>query len=216
MERVLALLEGRFRQMLEEEIKIYEATQRLDQTPEDERGRNLDIRANKLAFDQRKVAGQADRCLTLLLEEGSSVAFPEVVEQIRDDMESVSDRLAESKVGTITQDLEQEIIASLEEMIAAFQKAQQDLEEPPPPQPGEAGRNRRTAAGRRAGRTEDDPLAADARQSAHAAICQAAGQCRRPGRTGRHGRPAPRLGELGERQARIQQITRDIVLGKNK
>ena len=76
MERVLALLEGRFRQMLEEEIKIYEATQRLDQTPEDERGRDLDIRANKLAFDQRKVAGQADRCLTLLLEEGSSVAFP--------------------------------------------------------------------------------------------------------------------------------------------
>ncbi len=76
MERVLALLEGRFRQMLVEEIKIYEATQRLDKTPEEERGRNLDIRANKLAFDQRKVGGQADRCLTLLLEEGSSVAFP--------------------------------------------------------------------------------------------------------------------------------------------
>ncbi len=79
MERVLALLEGRFRQMLEEEIKIYEATQRLDETPEDQRGRALDIRAGKLAFDQRKVAGQADRCLTLLLEEGSSIAFPEVV-----------------------------------------------------------------------------------------------------------------------------------------
>ena len=128
MERVLALLEGRFRQMLEEEIKIYEATQRLDQTPEDQRGRALDIRAGKLAFDQRKVAGQADRCLTLLLEEGSSIAFPEVVQQIRDDMETVSDRLAETKVGTITQDLEQEIIDSLEEMIAAFQKAQQDME----------------------------------------------------------------------------------------
>lgn len=216
MERVLALLEGRFRQMLEQEIKIYEATQRLDSIPEAERNRDLDIRANKLAFDQRKVASQADRCLTLLLEEGSSVAFPEVVEQIRDDMESVSDRLAEAKVGTITQDMEQEIITSLEEMIAAFQKAQQELDQPKPPQPGQPGQpgerplvdslaelrmirslqvriNVRTQRYAKLLQNADDPIGQantdDLRQA---------------------------LRELGDREANVQKITRDIVLGKNQ
>ncbi len=216
MQRVLALLEGRFRQMLEAEIKIQEATARLDQTPEDQRGRDMDIKAGKLAFDQRKVAGQADRCLTLLREEGSSVAFPEVVEQIRDDMETVSDRLAESKVGTITQELEQEIISSLEEMIAAFQKAQQELDESRPPQPGPPGElgqqplvdmlaelkmirslqlrvNLRTQRYSRLLDDADDPVG----QAVHDDLRQA-------------------LGELGQRQARIHQITRDIVLGKNR
>ncbi|MHB8956546.1 MAG: hypothetical protein ACYC4U_26480 [Pirellulaceae bacterium] len=216
MERVLALLEGRFRQMLEEEIKIYEATQRLDQTSEQERGRNFDIRANKLAFDQRKVAGQADRCLTLLLDEGSSIAFPEVVEQIRDDMESVSDRLAESKVGTITQDMEQEIIASLEEMVAAFQQAQQDLENQQPPQPGEPGENAeqplvdalaelkmiRSLQMRVNLRTQRYAKLLD---DADDPVGQAASDDLRRA-----------LGELGERQASIQRITRDIVLGKNR
>lgn len=216
MERVLALLEGRFRQMLEQEIKIYEATQRLDSIPEAERNRDLDIRANKLAFDQRKVASQADRCLTLLLEEGSSVAFPEVVEQIRDDMESVSDRLAEAKVGTITQDMEQEIITSLEEMIAAFQKAQQELDKPQPPQPGQPGQpgerplvdslaelkmirslqvriNVRTQRYAKLLQNADDPIGQantdDLRQA---------------------------LKELGDREGNVQKITRDIVLGKNQ
>jgi hypothetical protein len=216
MERVLALLEGRFRQMLEEEIKIYEATQRLDAIPEAERNRDLDIRANKLAFDQRKVASQADRCLTLLLEEGSSVAFPEVVEQIRDDMESVSDRLAEAKVGTITQDMEQEIISSLEEMIAAFQKAQQELDQPKPPSPGQPGQpgerplvdslaelkmirslqvriNVRTQRYAKLLQNVDDPIG----QAQTDDLRQA-------------------LQELGEREANVQKITRDIVLGKNE
>lgn len=216
MERVLALLEGRFRQMLEEELKIYEATRRLDQLPEDQRGRALDIRAGKLAFDQRKVAGQADRCLTLLREEGSSVAFPEVVEQIRDDMETVSNRLAETKVGTVTQDMQQEIVTSLEEMIAAFQRAQQQLDEPRPPQPSQAGEpgerplvdmlaelkmiralqmrvNQRTERYAALLDDTDDPVG----QAVTDDLRQA-------------------LGALSARQASIQQITRDIVLGKNR
>jgi hypothetical protein len=216
MERVLALLEGRFRQMLEEEIKVYEATQRLDQTPEDQRGRALDIRAGKLAFDQRKIAGQADRCLTLLLEEGSSIAFPEVVQQIRDDMESVSERLAETKIGTITQDMEQEIIDSLEEMIAAFQKAQQDMEKPrsgQPSQPGENGEQPLVDALAELKMIRSLQMRVNLRTQRYAKLLdnvedpvgQAATEDLRRA-----------LGELGEREARIQQITRDIVLGKNR
>ena len=122
MERVLALLEGRFRKMLEMELKVYEGTIRIDKIDKEKRGRSVDIRASKLAFDQRKIAGEADRALTLLLEEGSSIAFPEVVEQMRDDMEEVAARLDQVKVGEITQGLEEEIIATLEELIEALAK----------------------------------------------------------------------------------------------
>ena len=110
MERVLALLEGRFRRMLEAQLKVYEGTVQIDKIPTDQRGRAVDIRANRLAYDQRKIAGDADRCLALLLEEGSSVAFPHVVEQMRDDMENVAARLDLTKVDLITQGLEEEII----------------------------------------------------------------------------------------------------------
>ena len=64
----------------------------------------------------------------LLHEEGSSVAFPEAVEQMRDDMRQVTERLAAVKVDKLTQGLEQDIIAALEETIAALDKSIKDLE----------------------------------------------------------------------------------------
>ncbi len=216
MERVLALLEGRFRKMLEMEMKVYEGTLRIDKIPEDKRGRAVDIRASKLAFDQRKIASEADRCLTLLLEEGSSVAFPEVVEQLRDEMEEVSARLDQAKVERITQGLEEEIIGTLEELIAALQKAQQDMEKGRPAQPGEPG------AG-------DDPPLVDT--LAELKMIRSLQQ-RVNSRTSRYARlldnpedPVGQalqddlrsaIGKLSELESRIQRVTRDIVLGKNK
>jgi hypothetical protein len=82
---------------------------------------------------------EADKALLLLREEGSSIAFTESVGQIRDEMEYVSERLANVKVNFLTQESEEEIIATLEEMIEALQQAQKDLEDsdskPPPPGP---------------------------------------------------------------------------------
>jgi hypothetical protein len=137
IERTLALLEGRFRQMLEAELKIHEATKRLDKIPATERSRDVDIQASKLSFEQGKLAVDADRALLLLREEGSSVAFPETVEMMRDDMQQVSNRLSLTQVDQLTQGIEEEIIQTLEELIAALQKAQQDLKEMPPPPPGQ-------------------------------------------------------------------------------
>ncbi len=217
VERVLALLEGRFRKMLEMEMKVYEGTLRIDKIPEDKRSRAIDIRSGKLAFDQRKIAAEADRCLTLLLEEGSSVAFPEVVEQLRDDMEEVSARLDQTKVDRITQGLEEEIIGTLEELIAALQKAQQDMEEgqqnQPPSEPGEPSEpplvdilaelkmirslqqrvNARTSRYSQLLDDPDDPVGRAQQDDLRVAI-----------------------GKLSELESRIQRITRDIVLGKNK
>jgi hypothetical protein len=218
IERMLAMLEGRFRKMLEMELKIYEGTMRLDKIPSDQRGREVDIQANKLSFDQRKVAIEADRALTLLLEEGSSIAFPETVEQMRDDMEQVAERLAEVKVERITQGIEEDIIQTLEEIIEALQKAQQEMESkknepmpPPPPQP-----------------PQDQPLVDEL---AELKMIRAL-QLRVNTRTQRYAKLLDNIDDpkglaadaelrealtkLAEREQSIHQITRDIVLGKNK
>ena len=129
IQRTLALLEGRFRKMLELQLKVYEETQRLSRIPDDQRTSQLVIQAGKLSLDERRLVDEADKALLLLREEGSSVAFPESVEQMRADMEQVADRLAEVKVERITLGLEEDIIAALEEMIEALQKAQQEAEQ---------------------------------------------------------------------------------------
>ena len=217
--RTLAMLEGRFRRMLEKQLDIFESTKRLDKITPDERGRQVDIQASKLGFDESKLAVEADKALLLLHEEGSSVAFPETVEMMRDDMQQVADRLSSTKIGTITQGIEEEIITALEEMIAALQQAQQDLEEKKqeeqqqqgnPTQPGE------------------EPLVD---QIAELKMIRAL-QMRVNTRTTRYSQLLDNsddivgqtddeelrtsLMQLGERQDRIQEVTRDIVTGKNK
>ena len=129
VERTLALLEGRFRRMLEMQIRIYEATKKLDEIPQEKREREVDIQANRLSFDENKLVAEADKALLLLREEGSSIAFPETVEQIRDDMLQIVERLAASKVDKLTQGYEQDVIDALDEMVQALQKAQKDREE---------------------------------------------------------------------------------------
>jgi len=216
--RTLAMLEGRFRRMLEKQLEILESTKRLDKLPADERGRQVDIQASKLGFEETKLAVEADKALLLLHEEGSSVAFPETVEMMRDDMQQVADRLSSTKIDTITQGIEEEIVTALEEMIAALQQAQQDLEEKKqqeqqqgkPQQPGE------------------EPLVD---QIAELKMIRAL-QMRVNTRTTRYSQMLENrddlvgqtddeelrdsLAQLGERQDRIYEVTKDIVLGKNK
>jgi hypothetical protein len=217
IERMLAMLEGRFRKMLEIQIRIYEDTIRLDRVPEDEKDVRVPIPAGKLATEERKLVVEADKALNLLLEEGSSIAFPETVSQMRDDMQQVSERLDSANVGRLTQNIEEDIIASLEEMIEALQKAQKEMEEQrqdpsqsPPMNP------------------QDQPLV-DA--IAELKMIRAL-QMRVNTRTNRYARllddiddPTGQatdqelidaLGSLAERQERIYQITRDLVLGKNQ
>ena len=62
-----------------------------------------------MARNEDEISLLAAKALTLLKEEGSSVAFPEAVEQIRDDMLTVARRLERVDVGEITQNIEQDI-----------------------------------------------------------------------------------------------------------
>src|SRR3972149_2361815 len=74
---------------------------------------------------------ETDKAMLVLREDGTAVAFPEAMDQMRADMQQVVDRLSQAKVGEVTQEIELDIIAALEEMIEALKKAQKDLEKNP-------------------------------------------------------------------------------------
>jgi hypothetical protein len=145
MERTLTMLAARFRKMLDAQMKIYDGTVRLDKVAEADRDHDDEIEAARLSREESLLVREADRALVLLKEEGSSMAFPETVSLMRDDMQQVTTRLSEIKVGALTQQLEQDIIEALEETIAALDKAIKDLEKkktppgqsPPPGQPSD-------------------------------------------------------------------------------
>ncbi|HJT30958.1 MAG TPA: hypothetical protein VJ783_02745 [Pirellulales bacterium] len=214
VERTLALLEARFRKMLQMENELYEGTVRLDRVPADDRTHNDEIEAGRLSRKQRSVLDELRGAETLLREDGSSVAFPEAVEELREDMESVAARLAQSKVDQLTQATEKDIIAALEEMIAAFQKAQKDQEE-----------QQQRQAQQQAGDQQEPPLVDSLAELRMIRALQMRVNKRTQdyaklvsGDEGQADQPEllEALEKLSQREARIHRVTRDIVLGKNQ
>ena len=210
MERMLTLLEARFQKMLQMQRAVYEGTQRLDKVPEPERTHNQEIEASRLGRKEAEIVVEADKALTLLRDDGTAVALPEALEQVREDMRQVVRRLDRAEVGPLTQSIEEEIIAALEEMIEAVGRAQQDADErksrPMPP-----------------GAPQDQPLV----DSLAEIKMIRAMQMRVNRRTERYSKlvegeqaESPDLLEaldrLAERQARIHQITRDLEMGKDR
>ncbi|HEX7446586.1 MAG TPA: hypothetical protein VF306_03515 [Pirellulales bacterium] len=214
VERTLALLEARFRKMLQMENEVYEGTVRLDRVAAEDRGRNDEIEAGRLGGKQRSVLDELRGAEALLHEDGSSVAFPEAVEELREDMETIAGRLAQAKVDALTQATEKDVIAALEEMIAAFQKAQKDQQE-----------QQQRQGQQQAGEQQEPPLVD---QLAELRMIRAL-QMRVNKRTQEYAKlvagdegqaDQPELLEalekLGQREARIHRATRDLVLGKNQ
>jgi hypothetical protein len=119
---MLAALESRFREMLARHLAVYNGTVALGQIPEERREDRHRARAIDLARQESEIGLMAEKALTLLKDEGSSVSFPEAVEQMRDDLMTVTRRLERADVGELTQALEKDILESLEELILSLQK----------------------------------------------------------------------------------------------
>jgi hypothetical protein len=210
-ERTLTMLAARFRKMLEAQVKVYDGTVRVDKVPESERGHDQEIESARLSREESLIVREADKAMLLLREEGSSVAFPEAVEQMREDMQQVTARLGDLKVGMLTQELEQDVIAALEETIAALEKALKDLEKNHMP-PGQMG----------AGEAVEPPLVD---KLAELKMIRSL-QMRINRRTQRYGEmiatqqaETPELIEaldrLAERQQRVYRATIDLSQGRN-
>lgn len=211
MERMLVMLEARFRKMLDAQVIVYEQTKLLHESEASAPRHEVEIASSRLARQEAEITREADRALVLLREDGTTVAFPEAIEQARDDMRSVEKRLAQVKIAVITQGLEEDIVTALEETLAALQQALKEARaQKGQPQQG-------------AGEPGDQALVD---QLAELRMIRAL-QDRINRRTKRYGdiigdqvtadpdlRDA--LEELAIRQERVFQATRDLDSGRNK
>jgi len=142
MERMLVLLEARFRKMLDDQVAVYDQTVGLDKSSATLAAHELEIASARLGRQERLIVAEAERALVLLREDGTSEAFPEALEQARDDMQTTAERLADAKVEQMTQRYEQDVIAALEETLAALRQALDKLRDQrsrPPPGGGSGG-----------------------------------------------------------------------------
>jgi hypothetical protein len=211
MERVLAMLEARFLKMLKLQRDVLDGTVRLDKVPQERRDHNYEIEAGRLSSREVEIVVEADRALLVLREDGTAVAFPEALAQARQDMQQVVERLAEAKVGKVTQGVEEDIINALQEMIESLKRAQKKLQEkkrkpgPSNAQPGEQAlvdilselKMIRALQMRVNTRTERYSKLVEGEQATSTELVEA-------------------LARLAERQQRIYEITRDLETGKNR
>jgi hypothetical protein len=146
-EEMLASLEQRFRTMLLEQKGINAATDGLDKRKAQwTRPDNLSLAA--LSEKQKSLSGEASKAIDILTQDGTSVVFPEILVQIRDDMTDVSKRLAAQQTGPLTREIEAGILSALQELVDAVE--QRRKEGPPPRQP--------QAGGGQGGDQASDPL----------------------------------------------------------
>ena len=144
LERLLAALQARCEKMLAMQIQVQTGTDgvfRLAEATADKKpSRQNQQDSLKLSDSEKDIVTEANKAIEMLEAEGSAVAFPEVFQQVRQDMMHVQRRLEVTDVGVVTQAIEKDIIDTLKEMIEALKKARQDMdkEKAPPPPPGSA------------------------------------------------------------------------------
>ena len=66
---------------------------------------------------------------TFSTKRGTTIAFPRVVEQLSEDMTASAERLAAAQVGAVTQVIQQEIVGTLEQLLEAVKRMQQENEQ---------------------------------------------------------------------------------------
>ena len=212
IERMLVQLEARLVEMLEMQRKVLERTGQLQKKMADGRSREHEIESESLSRDEIKIEDKANAAMNLLREDGTAVALPEALDQVRDDMRQVTDRLRGVKVDDTTVTVEQDVVSSLEEMIKALRKEMKDREK------------RKQDGKTPPGNPEDEPLVDILAELKMIRSLQVRVNLR----TERYARllgeqeqadaadTIDALRRLAEKEQRIHKITRDLEMGKNR
>jgi hypothetical protein len=228
IERLLARLEARCRHMLAMQKAVRDGTVELDKVikgnPKAEPSRANQQESNVLSDKEDEIVKEATAGLRLLEAEGSAVAFAEVFQQVRGDMQTVATRLRKTDTGIVTVTIENQIIETLEEMIEALKKAIADNKNKSKGQPGQSG-------------PPPDPKLIDLlaelkmirsmqkRVNARTELYgkQYAGEqapppenASTPDERERYDRIQVELKDLSKRQQKIGKVTHDIATGKNE
>jgi len=218
VERLLVQLAARVRQMLKAEKSVRAGAEELAAGSETEgaaAARQRQLEAARLGREQAAIGQAARRTLALVRDDGSAVAIPQALEQVRDDADQASRRLERGDVGGTTRGLLDDLVAGLEEMLAAVEQAQRDQ------QSQREGREQGGGQGQPGERPLVDAIA-------ELKMLRSL-QLRVNGRTARFSlllgddaaaadRPELRaaLGRLAERQRLIERAAHDIATGKTE
>ena len=184
-----------------------------ENSPRDE----VEIQSGKLAVREKGLVTEAARALLVLEDDGSSVAIEESVRQAQLDMQQVADRLTASRTGETTQEIQQSIIETLGFLVEVFEEAKNDENKPKNQgqnqgqgQPGEQALINQLAELKLIRGLQRQILKRHAR---YADLLHNPNDA-----VGHASDPAIQksLEQLSQRQQKLQQITHDIVVGKNR
>lgn len=121
----LAKVEEKLEAILEKQKAVTAATR---DTWEDRRPGETpyDREAEQTLLDGARKEGQLSEDVAIvrkmLVDEGSTVIFPEILGDVKEDLETLQDRLAEKDPGLVTQTTQQEVERTLRELIDAVRK----------------------------------------------------------------------------------------------
>jgi len=207
----LTALEARFRKMLALQLLVYNDTITLSKTGKKD-DPTFEAKSKQLARNEDEIVIEAEKALVLLKSEGSSVAFPDAAEAIRDDMTTIVQRLEKADPGELTQTIERNVIEALEEMIDALQKELEKQKDKDQQQQQQQQQQ------------QDDDALVDALaelkmlRSLQLRINRQTKQLGRliEGEQATEPEVVEQLQTLSRRQAKIQQATYDLATGRNK
>ncbi len=130
-EEKLARLEGRFREMLERQIVAGVMTMEIDDkfTSLGKLRRRDQLVLLRLATEEAEISELGQQAYDLLLEDGTSEVFPEIVQGIREDLNKVSRFLESERTDQLTQLLQKDIEATIEQLLEALKEAKQEAKE---------------------------------------------------------------------------------------
>ena len=232
IDRVLVQLQARCIEILRLQTEVrggtVEVQTSVNARPDRRADRADEQRALELHDREDQMVRKAGDALKLIEAEGSAVAFAEIFRQVRDDMTNVRDRLKLADVGEETVKIEEDIIATLKEMIESLKKAQQDNKNRKPPEPGQPGQQSPAQQDQRLidqiselktirsmqiqinKRTESHGKKFDGEQAPDIS------QLKDPRAKAQAEQVLKEIRELSKRQDKIGKVTRDISLGRNK
>ncbi|PCJ58282.1 MAG: hypothetical protein COA79_13575 [Planctomycetota bacterium] len=128
-EEKLAKLESRFIEILNRQKILLSNTVKLNKLKKASGWTRLEkIKVQELSLEEIDIKELVVKTEDLLLEDASTVVFPDVVNLLKEDMIEIAGFLKEGNVDELTIILEKETIKTLDELIEALQKAQKDLE----------------------------------------------------------------------------------------
>ncbi len=125
-EEKLARLESRFQEMLQRQIVASTMTIELHekQRLQGELRRRDRLALLQLAGEESEISELGQQAYDILLEDGTSIVFPEIIQELRGDLARVADLLQEERTDSIAQLIQKEIEITIQDLLDALQEAQ--------------------------------------------------------------------------------------------